>query len=66
MSEKKSDKFRITMGLACNADRSEKLPIISIGKYAKPWCFLGKSPQAYGFYYQNNKKAWMMMVIFEE
>jgi len=66
MSGKKKDKFRITMVIACNADGSEKLPLVFIGKSAKPRCFKGKTPQAHGFYYRNNKKAWMTMVIFEE
>ncbi|KIJ47447.1 hypothetical protein M422DRAFT_163871 [Sphaerobolus stellatus SS14] len=51
MSRKKSDKFRITLGFACNADGSEKLPICFIGKSAKPQCFKGKTPQAWGFDY---------------
>ncbi|KIJ27263.1 hypothetical protein M422DRAFT_191236, partial [Sphaerobolus stellatus SS14] len=66
MSRKKSDKFHITLGLACNANRSEKLPPIFIGKSAKPWCFKGKTPQSLGFDYYNNKKAWMTMDIFEQ
>jgi len=66
MSGKKQDKFRITMGLACNADGSEKLPILLIGKYAKPRCFKNASPESLGLYYRSNKKAWMTMVLFEE
>ncbi|KIK22672.1 hypothetical protein PISMIDRAFT_79125, partial [Pisolithus microcarpus 441] len=66
MSGKKKDKFRITIGLACNADGSEKLPLLFIGKSAKPRCFRGRTPKALGFDYYNNKKAWMTMVIFEE
>lgn len=64
MSGKKSDKFRITLGLACNADGSEKLPPIYIGKSAKPQCFKGKTPQQLGFDYHNNAKAWMTVEIF--
>ncbi|KIJ40018.1 hypothetical protein M422DRAFT_257083 [Sphaerobolus stellatus SS14] len=64
MSGKKSDKFRITLGLACNADGSEKLPLIFIRKSAKPRCFKGKTPQAWGFDYSNNKKAWMTGELF--
>ena len=66
MSGKKRDKFRITMGIGCNADGSEKLPIVFIGKSAKPRCFKKKTPEQLGFYYRNNKTAWMTMVIFEE
>ena len=66
MSGKKQDKFRITMGLACNADGSEKLPPIYIGKSKQPRCFGKRSPQDHGFNYQNNKKAWMTSDLFEE
>jgi hypothetical protein len=66
MSGKKKDKFRITVGFACNADGSEKMPPFYIGKAAKPVCFDRRSPNTYGFYYRNNKKAWMTAVLFEE
>jgi hypothetical protein len=38
MSSNKASQFRITLGLACNADGSEKLPPIYIGKFEKPRC----------------------------
>jgi hypothetical protein len=66
MSGKKSSKFRITIAFACNADGSEKMPPLFIGKYKQPRCFGNLSPQARGFYYQNNSKAWMTSVLFEE
>jgi hypothetical protein len=66
MSGKKKDKFRISIGFACNADGSEKLPAFYIGKSKKPHCFKGQTPQAHGFYYRNNKKAWMNSELFEE
>ncbi|KIJ07369.1 hypothetical protein PAXINDRAFT_90515, partial [Paxillus involutus ATCC 200175] len=66
MSGKKKEKFRITLGLAANADGSEKLPLIYIGKSKKPRCFGNKTPQSCGFYYRNNKKAWMTAELFEE
>jgi len=66
MSGKKKEKFRITLGLACNADGSEKMPAIYIGKSKQPCCFGKKSPEAHGFYYRNNKTAWMTTVLFEE
>jgi hypothetical protein len=65
MSGKKKDKFRITVGVACNADGSEKLPLFFIGKSKKPRCFK-KSPAEHGFYYRNNKSAWMNGELFEE
>ncbi|PPQ94313.1 hypothetical protein CVT25_005048 [Psilocybe cyanescens] len=66
MSGKKKDKFRITVGVACNADGSMKLPLFYIGKSKNPRCFKKLSPEKRGFYYQNNKKAWMNAQIFEE
>lgn len=35
MSGKKKDKFRLTLGFACNSDGSEKTPVFFIGKYKK-------------------------------
>ena len=66
MSGKKKDKFRITLGFACNADGSKKLPAFYIGKSKQPCCFKKKTPQSRGFYYRNNKKAWMTAELFEE
>ena len=66
MSGKKRSKFRISIGFACNADRSERMPPVFIGKAKRPRCFKAKSPAEQGFYYQNNKTAWMTSEIFEE
>ena len=66
MSRKKKNKFCITVGFACNADCSEKLPIFYIGKSKQPHCFKKITPNACGFYYQNNKTAWMTSEFFEE
>jgi len=65
-SGKKKSKFRITLGFTCNADGSEKLPPLYIGKYKRPRCFGRQTPEQQGFYYRFNKKAWMTSVIFEE
>ncbi|KIJ48163.1 hypothetical protein M422DRAFT_162816, partial [Sphaerobolus stellatus SS14] len=64
MSGKKTDKFRLTLGVACNTDGSEKLKLLFIGKSARPRCFKSKSLCSEGFDYYNNKKAWMMQEIF--
>jgi hypothetical protein len=66
MSGKKRDKFRLTIGFACNAEGTEKLPPIYIGKSKKPRCFKKQTPAQRGFYYRNNKKAWMTSELFEE
>ena len=69
MKGKKKDKFRLTLGFACNADGSEKLPLFFIGKSKRPQCFKRlkkKTPGDEGFYYWNNKKAWMTSELFKE
>jgi len=66
ISGKKKNKFRITIAFACNATGTEKLPPFFIGKSAKPRCFKKKTGKELGFYYRNNKKAWMTGVLFEE
>ncbi|KIM60149.1 hypothetical protein SCLCIDRAFT_124876 [Scleroderma citrinum Foug A] len=66
LSGKKKEKIHITIGLACNADGTEKLEPIFIGKSSKPRCFKKYTPEQCGFYYRNNKKAWMTSSIFEE
>ena len=58
--------IRITLGFACNADGSEKMPVLFIGKSKRPRCFKAMSPAQHGFYYRHNKKAWMTKEIFEE
>ncbi|KAF9220335.1 DDE-domain-containing protein [Gyrodon lividus] len=65
-SGKKKEKTRITIGIACNADGSEKLELFFIGKAQKPHCFKKKTPEQQGFYYCNNETAWMTAVLFEK
>ncbi|KIO01470.1 hypothetical protein M404DRAFT_150218, partial [Pisolithus tinctorius Marx 270] len=66
MSGKKKEKFRITVGLGCNADGSEKLEPFFIRRFGKPRCFKKDTPEQWGFYYRHNKKAWMTSELFEE
>ncbi|KAF9220388.1 DDE-domain-containing protein [Gyrodon lividus] len=66
MSGKKKEKTRITIGVACNADGSEKLELFFIGKAQKPCCFKKKTPEQRGFYYHNNETAWMTAILFEK
>jgi hypothetical protein len=37
-----------------------------IGKSKNPHCFEKQLPNAHGFYYRNNKTAWMTAAFFEE
>jgi len=62
----KGSKVRITYLLASNADGSEKLPPLIIGKAKKPRAFENKTGMQHGFYYWHNAKAWMTAGIYQE
>jgi len=62
----KKDKTRITLALAANADGSEKRDAFFIGKARRPHCFQRKDGDELGFYYRNNKKAWMTKCLYTE
>jgi DDE superfamily endonuclease len=66
MSGKKKSKFCITIEFACNVDGSERMLPFFIGKSKQPCCFKKRLPAEHGFYYRNNKKAWMTAELFEE
>ncbi|RXW12860.1 hypothetical protein EST38_g12994 [Candolleomyces aberdarensis] len=59
MSEKKTNKFRITIAFATNATGTKKLNPLFIKKFKKP-CFFKNAPASFKkIYYHENKKAWM-------
>lgn len=62
----KKDKSRIKLAFTANADGSDKLPPFFIGHASKPRCFNKKAGEQLGFYYRNNKKAWMTGIFFQE
>jgi hypothetical protein len=66
MSGVKGKKTRITYAFTVNADGSDILDPLIIGKYKKPRAFHNKTGTELGFLYRNNAKAWMTSVIFEE
>ena len=66
LSGMKKSKDWVTILFGCNADGSEKLPLFFIGKSKQPQCFGKQMGKEHGFYYRNNKKAWMTAVLFEE
>lgn len=59
----KKSKERLTIGVACNMDGSDKRKLCVIGKSKKPRCFKGVHHLPVD--YQANRKAWMTMSIFE-
>ncbi|KAJ2919528.1 hypothetical protein MD484_g941, partial [Candolleomyces efflorescens] len=62
----KGNKVRITYGFTANAAGTEKLPPIIIGHACCPRALKRKTGEQLGFYYRNNAKAWMTIVIYEE
>ncbi|KAI7937392.1 hypothetical protein MJO29_014707 [Puccinia striiformis f. sp. tritici] len=61
----KSDKTRLTLALTCNADGSEKKPLLFIGKSKKPRSFKGHMAKYYNYEYAHNSTAWMTAEIFQ-
>jgi hypothetical protein len=55
-------KERITMLVATNADGTDKLPLLVIGKSARPRCF--KKARTLPLQYASNKSAWMVSSEF--
>ena len=62
---KKVNKERITIAIISNADGSEKIKPLVIGKFAKPRSFGKWNPNSIVSYYYNST-AWMTMDIFEK
>ncbi|KIJ08822.1 hypothetical protein PAXINDRAFT_34512, partial [Paxillus involutus ATCC 200175] len=44
----------------------KKWPVFYIGKSKQPRCFGKRTPEQHGFWYRNNKTAWMTSAIFEQ
>ena len=61
----KQYKDRITVALCTNADGSDRMKPLVIGKSAQPRCFRDFMASSYVYYY-HNKKAWMTGYIFSE
>lgn len=61
----KKNKSRITVMIGCNADGSEKLKLLIIGKNKSPRSFKNFNTDIYCTY-RWNKSAWMTTSIFEE
>uniref|UniRef100_H3GYN9 HTH CENPB-type domain-containing protein n=1 Tax=Phytophthora ramorum TaxID=164328 RepID=H3GYN9_PHYRM len=62
LAGRKKDKKRLTIAFTCNADGSETLPPLFIGKSKKPRAF--KKNTAAELNYTNSAKAWMTQAIF--
>ncbi|KAF9228610.1 DDE-domain-containing protein [Gyrodon lividus] len=62
----KGNKARLTYLFTTNADGSQKLPPLVIGKAQKPRAFKNKTGSQLGFYYWNNAKVWMTASLNQE
>ena len=61
---RKKEKARLTYLACCNATGTEKLPLMCIGKAARPRCFEKRSGLELGFDYHHNGRAWMTSALF--
>eukprot|EP00172_Hildenbrandia_rubra_P002184 Plantae.Rhodophyta-Hildenbrandia_rubra.ctg28771.p1 GENE.Plantae.Rhodophyta-Hildenbrandia_rubra.ctg28771~~Plantae.Rhodophyta-Hildenbrandia_rubra.ctg28771.p1 ORF type:complete len:550 (+),score=102.22 Plantae.Rhodophyta-Hildenbrandia_rubra.ctg28771:784-2433(+) len=59
-------KERVTLALCSNADGSDKMPPLAIGKSAAPRCFKNIRRENLGAYYRNNSSVWMTGRIFAD
>ncbi|KIK75217.1 hypothetical protein PAXRUDRAFT_173446 [Paxillus rubicundulus Ve08.2h10] len=62
----KGNNAQLTYLFTTNADGSQKLPPLVIGKAQKPHAFKNKTGSQLGFYYRNNAKAWMTASLYQE
>ena len=62
----KGKKVHLTYLFVSNADGSEKLPPLIIGKAKMPRAFQNKMGTQLGFYYRHNAKAWMTANLYQE
>lgn len=60
----KCSKERLTLLVACNMTGTEKLPLVVIGKAAKPRCF--KGIKTLPVQYESSKKAWITADLFKK
>ncbi|KAG3145323.1 hypothetical protein PI126_g13772 [Phytophthora idaei] len=62
----KKDKTTTTVALTANADGTDALPALFLGRAKQPYCFKKRSAKDLGFEYRSNEKAWMTGLIFRE
>ncbi|XP_028649015.2 jerky protein homolog-like [Erpetoichthys calabaricus] len=62
----KMDKQRLTVLACSNASATNKLPLMVIGKSAKPRCFKNMNMNSLPVFYRNQKKAWLDRALFKK
>lgn len=60
----RKDKTRITFIAACNSSGTEKIPLMVVGKAARPRSFSSMSGAELGFVHLHYSKAWMTKGLF--
>jgi hypothetical protein len=60
------NKTRITLAFTSNADGSNSLPPLILGRAKQPYCFKKRTAVQLGFDYKVNQKAWMTGKVFRE
>nr|CCA25001.1 PREDICTED: tigger transposable element derived 6like putative [Albugo laibachii Nc14] len=65
VSGRKNTKKRLTIAFTCNADDSNKHPLLFVGTARQPRCFDGKTEDQLGFDYASTKKGWMNTELFQ-
>ena len=58
-------KDRVTAMVACNQDGSDKLPLLVIGKYARPRCLRNTNMDLLPVKYKSQRNAWMDNTLYE-
>lgn len=63
-THRNASRARLTCVTCCNADASERLPLMIIGTCKSPASFRGQLPDDLGFDYHHNTRAWMTSELF--
>lgn len=62
----KMQKDRVTLMFCANATGTHKIPLLLIGKYAKPRCFSKVDMSTFPVVYKSQKSAWVDKYIFND
>ncbi|KAE8992425.1 hypothetical protein PR001_g20948 [Phytophthora rubi] len=62
----KKKNTHITLAFTANADDTDTLPLLFLGRAKQPHCFEKRSVESIGFSFRANAKAWMTGSIFRE
>ena len=66
MKSIKKNKIYIMITFTCNIDDIDRFESMFIEYTKKSWLFNKKIDEEHEFFYYNNKKAWMIEILFQE